>query len=157
MVQLQLSAWNIKQNRARQLAVLFLLITSHSWSSRRNRRSERERNRERQICGHAKSSAEQRKHPRLSQTFYTNCSCITFAVMKSCFECRDSSFKPTIVCRCYWCCPGKQCSWEQLSWLIQTCLNFLSLFSETFLWLFYFFKLFHFFAKPYQFLKITII
>lgn len=44
---LQLSAWNIKQGCAvqRELAVLFLLNTTHSWSSRRNRRSERERER----------------------------------------------------------------------------------------------------------------
>lgn len=85
-VYLQLSAWNIKQSCTLEPVLTF--CSTHPTpdhlgitEGQGGRGTETEGKTE--ICGSAKSSAKQRKHLHLSQTFYTYCSYITFAVMKA--------------------------------------------------------------------------
>lgn len=88
----------------RELAVLFLLSASHSWSSRRNRRSEREwdgnRKKDRYVgVPGALQSSENTSicHRHFTLTICSHNRYITLTGMKNCSECKDLRSRDTIV------------------------------------------------------------
>lgn len=108
----------------RELAVLILLSASHSWSSRRNRRSEREwdgnRKKDRYVgVPGALQSSENTSicHRHFTLTVYSHNRYITLTVMKNCSECKDSRSRDTIVWLPNWYGTKKhqQSSWERLT------------------------------------------
>lgn len=108
----------------RELAVLFLLSASHSWSSRRNRRSERERdgNRKKDRYVGVPGALQSSENTSICHRHFTLTVCshnryITLAVMKNCSECKDSRSRATIVWRPNWYGTKKhqQSSWERFT------------------------------------------
>lgn len=108
----------------RELAVLFLLSASHSWSSRRNRRSEREwdgnRKKDRYVgVPGALQSSENTSicHRHFTLTICSHNRYITLTGMKNCSECKGLRSRDTIVWLPNWYGTKKhqQSSWERFT------------------------------------------